>query len=78
MTIKDLATPEEVQETQAVGQFKLLHHNPNCTFTHPLLKYAFQQKWPNNPSVHYWHVMSEGKSKHSTLSMEGLKEWRII
>lgn len=68
-----LATP-----TKEASKFSMPNHDPNCKCEHLLLRYAFQQKWPGFPSVNYWHVMSEGRSKHSTLSIEGLKEWGLM
>lgn len=79
MTINDLATNEEVKEVAAVGQFSAPNHDPKCAKKHTILKYAFQQPgYQDIPATHFWHVISEGRSKHSTLSIDGLKEWGLI
>lgn len=54
------------------------NHNPNCTFKHPQVMFAFWQDDFQGGKIAYWHVMSEGRSKHSTLSMDGLKQWGVL
>jgi hypothetical protein len=59
--------------------FEGLNHSKTCNVPHLRLKAAFKQKgYKHVPATWYWHVLSEGQSKHSTLSIEGLKEWKLI
>jgi hypothetical protein len=84
-------TPGEVAEATVVtcNQFSTPNHDPNCKREHLRLKYAFVQ--PGFMSTdektgtckifegaHFWHVMSDGPFHHSTLSMQGLKEWKLL
>ncbi len=54
------------------------NHDPNCTVNHPRIMFAFWQDDFQGGKIAYWHVMSEGRSKHSTLSMDGLKQWEVL
>lgn len=81
MKMTDLATPGEIAEVTAAvcSPFNEPNHDRRCRREHLRLRFAFVQPgygdWPPTP---FWHVMSEGPSKHSTLSMQGLREWGLI
>lgn len=79
LRMSDLATTDEVNEVKAITKFNAPNHNPLCQHKHTVLRYAFTQRgFGSIPNMLYWHVISEGKSHHSTLSLEGLKEWGLI
>ena len=78
MNLESLSTQEEIAEVRAVGKFSAPNHDPECTRKHLVLRYAFQQKFAGHPPIIMWHVISAGRSHHSTLSMEGLKEWGLL
>ena len=87
--LRALTTSQERKEIRAVfptmplkassNAFEGLNHDKACKIAHLRLKAAFIQKgWEGVPDTQYWHVLSEGPSKHSTLSMEGLKQWKLL
>lgn len=78
--VKALTTEDEIEElAPVVDAFKLKHHNPNCTFKHPLVKFAYWQNDLEGGKIAYWHVMTPGHaSYHSSLSMTGLIDWGIF
>lgn len=42
------------------------------------LKYIGKQEWPGEEPVRYWNVLSDGPSKGSTLSIQGLRDWGLL
>ncbi len=81
MTLTDLATTGEVAEATAVtcNLFRTPNHDHSCRKEHLRLKFAFiQPSFGDFPATHFWHVMSDGPFHHSTLSMQGLKEWKLL
>lgn len=65
-------------KTALFSEFKEKHHSAICIYEHPRLLFAFWQSDFNGGRIPYWHVMNEHKSRYSTLSMQGLREWKVI
>lgn len=43
------------------------------------IKFAFFQEDSHGGRIPYWHVLDPlSRSFHSTLSIQGLREWRVI
>lgn len=60
-----LTVPEERKETINVGKRKI--------------RFAFFQSNFEGGRIPYWHVIDPSSQSYmSTLSMEGLREWKII
>lgn len=80
--LKALTVPEEQKEIEVVeikeSLFSAPNHDPNCKADHLLLRYAFSMSVPDQGRIPFWHVLSAGRSFHSTLSMMGLHDWGLI
>lgn len=77
-----LTTPDERKELGCIRPFgsewTSRNHNPRCTENHPRVVFAFWQKDFQGGKVAYWHVLHNSPFHHSTLSMQGLKEYRLL
>lgn len=77
-----ITTPEERYEISSgpmsMKEFSEKHHNPACSSNHPRLLFAFWQKQLEGAAIPYWHVMNDHKSRYSTLSIPGLRQWGVI
>lgn len=81
----NLVTDSELAEVTVVLQpsktsnpFNSPNHDPACTHKHLLLRFAFLQRIAKDKVIPFFHVMNEGRHHHSTLSIDGLKEWELI
>lgn len=74
-----LTVESERNEIKVVtNQFVEKHHSPTCAGNHPRIVFGFWQKDLEGRSTPYWHVMNPGRSYHSSLSMRGLRDWKVI
>lgn len=73
------ANPIKLEIVEAFAkEFVEKHHNPDCTYNHPRLLFAFWQSDFKGGKKPYWHVMNKSKSQYSTLSIEGARQWEVI
>lgn len=74
-----LTVVDEQKEIAAVNGFTMPNHNPECKHKHLLLRFAHMQRgYGHIKPVLMFHVMNPGNHFETTLSMDGVRRWKLI
>jgi len=80
--LRALTTPDEFEQVVRISPFgpswTSKNHDPKCNLNHPRVVFGFWQDDFQGGKIAYWHVLHDNPYHHSTISMQGLKDYRIL